>query len=541
MMRFAKLPRLTHATVLGCVAMAGNALAVNVPELDCVIEPHMVIDLSSRTDGIVESIEVDRGDLVEEGQVVVRLESGVEQAAVEYARVAANADSDLEASKISMNFAQRRRGRLESLYKEQVLSSDQMDEMETEAVLTKLERDQAKERKRLARLELRQALEVLERHTIPSPITGVVVQRFLAPGESVEEKPIIRLAQINPLRVEVIVPVSYFGSIQPGQSAVIMPERPMQGEYPAQVTVVDRVADAASGTYRVRLSLPNPDYKLPSGLKCMVRFLPISQALPTTIAKAGSPADAATTEPAKPTVTVEPQAKTASAPRRTTRDGPNLNRRVPIPHAGISSTNPQQPVPTQDKLVATTSGAVARSPQPAAAVTAKPDAEPKAPSLAACRTIGPLDDEDRVNAVKASLQGHVGQLLVRQQVDSKNAGFVIVSNNQGSVAEAKALAAKMRAAGVDDLFVFGRGPHKGRVSLGLYRGPKMAEERVREVQAFGFAAQAMPRESKTTRYFVDVEVGRRGNRAELQADVRELLADNNAAPTDCKRLVAARQ
>jgi hypothetical protein len=38
------------------------------------------------------------------------------------------------------------------------------------------------------------------------------------------------------------------------------------------VTVVDRVVDAASGTFGVRLELPNPDYKLPGGLKCDIRF-----------------------------------------------------------------------------------------------------------------------------------------------------------------------------------------------------------------------------------------------------------------------------
>lgn len=534
-----KARRALQLMLLSCMSFYGNAWAAKLPELDCVIEPHMVIDLSSRTDGIVESIEVDRGDFVEAGQVVVRLESGVEQAAVEYARAAANADSDLEASKISMDFAHRRRGRLESLYKEKVLSSDQMDEMETEAVLTKLERDQAKERRRLARLELRQALEVLERHTIPSPIDGVVVQRFLAPGESVEEKPIIRLAQINPLRVEVIVPVSYFGSIQPGQPALIMPERPMQGEYRAQVTVVDRVADAASGTYRVRLSLPNPDYKLPSGLKCMVRFLPMSAAVPATMAS-----DARTQTPrskqAALTAGAAPQAATA-ATRATARPGPGSNGPIAIAHAGLSSGQASRATSKPDKTTVTNSGSIARSAAPDTSV-ANETVEKSAPkTLTACRTIGPLDDEGRVAAVKAALQGHVGQLLVRQQVDSKKNGFVIVSNNQGSVAKAKVLAEKMRAAGVDDLFVFGRGPHKGRVSLGLYKGPKMAEERVREVQAAGFAAQAIPRESKTTRYFVDVEVGGQAQDAGLPADARKLLAENNAVPTDCKRLIAARQ
>lgn len=535
-MRTRQAQSLFQLVLLASVGLIGNAWAVNVPELDCVIEPHMVIDLSSRTDGIVEAIEVERGDLVEKDQVLVRLEAGVEQAAVAYARAAASADSDLQASEISMDFAQRRRSRLESLYREQALSSDQMDEMDTEAVLTKLERDQAKERRRLAQLELQQALEVLERHTIPSPITGVVVQRFLAPGESVEEKPILRLAQIDPLRVEVIVPVNYFGLVQPGQPAVVMPERPMQGEYPAQVTVVDRVADAASGTYRVRLSVPNPDHKLPSGLKCMVRFLPMTEVVPSTMAKADA-AGEGSARPAAPARQAPAQSTAASATREGAVTAAAANRQVDIPHTGWPSSFAPKPTQRDSR----TRGTITRRAEPAKTVAAKLDDEPVPKTVAACRTIGPLDDEARVTAVKEILRGHVSQLRVRQEVDSKQSGYVILSDNQGSVAKAKELAARMRAAGVDDLFVFGKGPHKGRVSLGLYRGPKMAEERVREVESFGFTAITMPRESKITRYLVDVEVGPEAQASGLPADARQLLGENSAEPTDCQRLLAAYQ
>jgi len=44
------------------------------------------------------------------------------------------------------------------------------------------------------------------------------------------------------------------------------------GTYAATVTVVDRVLDAASGTFGVRLTLPNPDLQLPAGIRCKVRF-----------------------------------------------------------------------------------------------------------------------------------------------------------------------------------------------------------------------------------------------------------------------------
>ena len=41
---------------------------------------------------------------------------------------------------------------------------------------------------------------------------------------------------------------------------------------PLDVIVVDRVFDAASGTFRVRADLPNPDLALPGGLRCQVQF-----------------------------------------------------------------------------------------------------------------------------------------------------------------------------------------------------------------------------------------------------------------------------
>jgi hypothetical protein len=52
----------------------------------------------------------------------------------------------------------------------------------------------------------------------------------------------------------------------------VQPEAPVAGSYPAIVAVVDRVVDAASGPFGVRLELPNPDYRLPAGLTCKARF-----------------------------------------------------------------------------------------------------------------------------------------------------------------------------------------------------------------------------------------------------------------------------
>ncbi len=47
-----------------------------------------------------------------------------------------------------------------------------------------------------------------------------------------------------------------------------MLDAPVGGSYPAKVVIVDQVIDAASGTFGVRVELPNPKLELPAGLKC---------------------------------------------------------------------------------------------------------------------------------------------------------------------------------------------------------------------------------------------------------------------------------
>ena len=106
-----------------------------------------------------------------------------------------------------------------------------------------------------------------------SPVDGVVVQRLLLPGESVEDAPIIAVAAVDPLNVEVIVPVGHLEQIRTGMRAQVTAQIPGAEMRLAQVTVVDRLVDAASNTFGVRLELPNPQYAIPGGVRCDIMFL----------------------------------------------------------------------------------------------------------------------------------------------------------------------------------------------------------------------------------------------------------------------------
>jgi RND family efflux transporter MFP subunit len=253
------------------------AMAVDLPELDCVMEPHVVTDVGTEAEGILEKMKVERGDTVKKDQIVATLESGVEQAVVELARTRAEGTADVQSKQVSLAFGKRREKRFAELYANHAVPELDKDQAQTEASLAALKLREAMEKQREAELELRRAREALKRRIVRSPIDGVVVEQLAAPGESVKDAPIVRIAQLDPLNVEVIVPVQLYGTIKEGMPALVMPEQPVGGNYRAVVTIVDQVIDAPSGTFGVRLKLSNPNYQLPGGLKCRVRFLPPRQ------------------------------------------------------------------------------------------------------------------------------------------------------------------------------------------------------------------------------------------------------------------------
>ena len=267
-----------YASILMCKAIVFVIVVALFPpvtnsaELDGLIEPYMVANVGSGVRGIIETVDVDRGDFVKKGQVVATLKSGVEKATMELARIRAEIETTIKSKEAQLAFSERKKKRYEELYKKEIIPYGEMDEAETTKMLAELELQEARDNKRLAELELLRTTEVLERLTIRSPITGVVVERFLSPGEFVEEQPILKIAQIDPLNVEAIVSVELFGSIRVGMQAKVRPEAPVEGVYTAKVKIVDQVIDAASGTFGVRLELPNPKYQLPAGLKCKIVF-----------------------------------------------------------------------------------------------------------------------------------------------------------------------------------------------------------------------------------------------------------------------------
>jgi len=248
-------------------------LALAQESFDCVIEPSLTLRLGSPITGIIASIEVERGQAVTRGQVVALMESSVEAATLELARARSLSTAEVEARRARLDQIRSELARAASLHERSVVSTQRLEELRANAQIAASELALAELNRRLSAIEARRVEAALEQRTIRSPVDGVVIGRNLGPGEYVnQENHILSVAQLDPLHVETFLPVRLHGRVRVGTTATVRPDAPVGGVHSAQIRVVDDVFDAASGTFGVRLTLPNADRALPGGVRCRIEF-----------------------------------------------------------------------------------------------------------------------------------------------------------------------------------------------------------------------------------------------------------------------------
>ena len=481
--------------------------AHGLPTLDCVIKPYVTVELGSPVEGVIEEIAVQRNDLITKGQVLARLKSDVEQATVSLAEARAGLDGAIDARRAALDFGKRKQARTDELYEKKAVPFHVKDEAATDARIARLKLVEAEENKLVARLELQRAMELLNQRTIPSPIDGVVVERMMAPGEFVDDKPLLELAQLDPLRVEVILPVTMYGSVAQGMQAVVQPELPGSKRYLATVSSVDRVLDGSSGTFGARLLLPNPDYSLPGGLRCKLRPLEKGEIPPPGTVDATLPPPAPLEEPALAAI-------------------PEVSNVV------LAEPNPQAP-PEQ-------------RPEPVTSPLVKPDPEPVAMELPVpqnervCGTVGPLSTDAQTNKLSKALAGRVMQVSRRAEKPARIARYLVLTPKQPSAADARRLVADLKQQGIQHLWALPRGPYKNHVSLGLFLTKANAERHRDELAKQGVETMVKTRYRQQHRSWLDLQL----TGEELDAVTRILREGEQGLSltrTDCPMLKTAQK
>lgn len=262
--------------------------------LGCVIEPTETAEIAASAPGVLESVRVERGTRVKRGQVVATLQAEVERAAVDAAWAKASAESEVNALAAARDMAKLKLRRMHALSSMEFGGRLELENASAEFEIADHRLQQARESLEVARREHELARRQLEQRQVRSPIDGIVADRLLNPGERVDGRPILRVVALDRLRVEVVVPASRFGRIREGMAATVRADGIEGAEVGARVAQVDRFVDAASGTFRARLDVPNSSGALPAGVRCQVAFdnsgaLPLRPASAPVAPKSGAP------------------------------------------------------------------------------------------------------------------------------------------------------------------------------------------------------------------------------------------------------------
>jgi RND family efflux transporter MFP subunit len=261
------------SSVLVANLAAGLAQADPLAPVSCLIEAYETVQLAPPEAGIVSEILVDRGDMVAEGDVVARIDARKESIALQLAKARAEDQSEILSLEAKLDYLTLLAERRATLVERNAGSDFDAKEaaMERDVAIRDLER--ARVALVIAGLDMAQASAALEQKTVTSPIAGIVTERQANAGEYRNgESQIATIARIDLLRVEAFAPIEDYPFLKVGQQVEVTPEPPLDQTRRATIRVIDRVFDASTATFGLRMDLENPDLSLPAGLRCTLSF-----------------------------------------------------------------------------------------------------------------------------------------------------------------------------------------------------------------------------------------------------------------------------
>ena len=203
-------------TLLTLLALIGAMPVAHAAPLACLIEPSQVVDVGSPVMGVLAAVQVERGDLVRKGDTLATLRSDVERANLSAAETRAQLQAEVRAAAAAANLAMAKLQRAQDLRAQNFISQVALEQAQSESDVAQRRVDVARDQQRVAQQDSQTARTQLAQRTIAATLDGVVTARYMNPGERVDDKPVLRIARLDPLRVELVLPLADLGKLKAG-------------------------------------------------------------------------------------------------------------------------------------------------------------------------------------------------------------------------------------------------------------------------------------------------------------------------------------
>ena len=235
-------------------------------------EPYADLQLAASETGTLKAIEIAEGDTVKAGQVIASLDDRVLQASLKVAAMAAKAIGEVDAAEASLAIREIEYQKLTELFGRNHASQRELDRVQGDLKVARARLNIAKEESAVRQLERDRILAQLQQRSIVSPIEGAVVEVMKETGEFVSPSdPVVaRIVQLDPMLVAFSVPASQRSLLAKNQPVLMTVGS--ASEVFGRIEFVSPIADASSGTFRVKIMLPNAAGRWLSGQKSVLHL-----------------------------------------------------------------------------------------------------------------------------------------------------------------------------------------------------------------------------------------------------------------------------
>ncbi len=257
-------------------------------EFSGVLVPNHTVNIFAKLAGIATAVTKDVGDKVFAGQLLVQIDTRELNAQLAVAEAAAQGVGDqavqvkngMETARLNLEMAQRSYERTKTLLDTKVVTQSQLDDAQTKLDLAKTAFDNSNRQYQtitgsgLAQAEAQaNFIKVqISNSTITSPISGIVTNRNINPGEITSmSSPLLSIADVSILKLQGNVSQDDVVRINVGGKVTVVVDALSTESYAGRIEQVGPIAAATGQYFPVVVSLKN-DGKLLAGMTAKASF-----------------------------------------------------------------------------------------------------------------------------------------------------------------------------------------------------------------------------------------------------------------------------
>ncbi|HEX2117365.1 MAG TPA: efflux RND transporter periplasmic adaptor subunit, partial [Alphaproteobacteria bacterium] len=238
--------------------------------------------VAAEVTGKVVEVNVEEGKVVTQGQVLARLDSVLAEADLKLTKSRqASAEAAIASVAADLRDAELVWNRTQSLSRRDFASTADLTKAEARVGVLRAQLQKAQAELETARLDVQRASEVVEKHTIRAPFSGIVIDKSAQPGEMISplsagggftRTGICTIVDMDSIEVEVDVNEAYIGRVEPGQRVEAVLDAYPDTKFPASVIAIVPTANRDKATIKVRIGFDRKDPRILPDMAVKVTF-----------------------------------------------------------------------------------------------------------------------------------------------------------------------------------------------------------------------------------------------------------------------------